>query len=271
MPQIEIVEQYIKGKRKDESLNEDGLIITDRYIAVIDGASSASKFDGISGGLIAKNVLKNGINNLESFTNGYEAINKLNQLLFLAQKGYPESRFDPRKRMMASLIIYSIENREVWGYGDCKCLINGKEYQFDKKIDGINAEVRSFVNSIELEKGVSYSELLDNDVGAKMIAEIILSQPYLANKDVEYGYPILDGFQLCESLYFEKKVQVGDEIVLATDGYPKIFNSLKKSEEYLSSVLKKDQLCIKENKSVKGFYKGLNSFDDRSYIRFKVL
>ena len=37
---MRIIEQHCQGKRTDQSLNEDGLIITDGFAAVVDGVTS---------------------------------------------------------------------------------------------------------------------------------------------------------------------------------------------------------------------------------------
>ena len=39
---MHIIEQHCQGKRSDQSLNEDGLIITDGFAAVVDGVTSKS-------------------------------------------------------------------------------------------------------------------------------------------------------------------------------------------------------------------------------------
>lgn len=39
---MRIIEQHCQGKRTDQSLNEDGPIITDDFAAVVDGATSKS-------------------------------------------------------------------------------------------------------------------------------------------------------------------------------------------------------------------------------------
>lgn len=270
MKNIEIIEQFSKGKRKDQTLNEDALVITDKYIAVIDGASSADKFDGISGGLLAKELLTDELYKLTEYNDGFEALTALNGRLFEFQKKYPDARSNPAKRLMASIIIYNISKEEIWSYGDCKCLINGAEYSFNKKIDTLNANVRSFINQAELETGKTAFDLLNDDIGAKAIAKLIEYQPIFANKNVEFGYPILDGFNLNESFFQAVKIKHGDEIIFATDGYPKLFNNLADCENYLADCLKKDLLCIQKNRTVKGCYKNLNSFDDRTYIKFIV-
>jgi len=58
--------------------------------------------------------------------------------------------------------------------------------------------------------------------------------------------------------------------VLCSDGYPKIFSTLKEAEEYLEYIIKNDPLCYKINPYFGGIVKGAISFDDRAYIRFKI-
>ena len=64
------------------------------------------------------------------------------------------------------------------------------------------------------------------------------------------------------------KVLDNSQIILSSDGYPQLFETLKESEEYLFTVLKEDPLLYKKYKSTKGFMKGQNSFDDRAFISF---
>ena len=78
-------------------------------------------------------------------------------------------------------------------------------------------------------------------------------------KDIEYS-DIVEVFALNEN----------SEVVLASDGYPFLKETLKESEEELLKVLKEDPLCCTLNPSTKGIVKGNRSFDDRTYLRFKT-
>jgi glycerophosphoryl diester phosphodiesterase len=57
------------------------------------------------------------------------------------------------------------------------------------------------------------------------------------------------------------------EVVLATDGYPKVAATLAASEEILREALERDPLCIGVARSTKGIQRGNVSFDDRAYLR----
>ena len=49
-----------------------------------------------------------------------------------------------------------------------------------------------------------------------------------------------------------------------------VYPSLKESEDELAKIIATDPLCYKTYFSTKGLKKGNVSFDDRTYIRFKV-
>ena len=61
----------------------------------------------------------------------------------------------------------------------------------------------------------------------------------------------------------------GQDIILASDGYPFLKPTLAESENALAAQLDSDPLCIRSFKATKGLASGNKSFDDRSYVRFK--
>ena len=63
-------------------------------------------------------------------------------------------------------------------------------------------------------------------------------QSLFANKDGYFGYAVLDGTGINKNLVKVYKLNPGETVVLASDGYPKLFPTLAQSEEYLAYVLK---------------------------------
>ena len=57
-------------------------------------------------------------------------------------------------------------------------------------------------------------------------------------------------------------------VILASDGYPFLGDSLQESEEALKKQLEDDPLCINSFKATKGLMRGNKSFDDRCYVKF---
>ena len=65
-------------------------------------------------------------------------------------------------------------------------------------------------------------------------------------------------------------VQDGETVILASDGYPQLAQTLAESESKLQDTIDKDPLLINLYKSTKGIVPGNVSYDDRTYIRFTV-
>ena len=60
-------------------------------------------------------------------------------------------------------------------------------------------------------------------------------------------------------------------VVLATDGYPVLQDTLEASERILQEILQKDPLVFREYKSTKGMLEGYVSFDDRTYVKIRLI
>ena len=56
---ISIIKQFTKSKTGIEAANEDGLFISEKYIAVIDGATSKVNklHNGLTGGQVVRNII----------------------------------------------------------------------------------------------------------------------------------------------------------------------------------------------------------------------
>lgn len=73
--------------------------------------------------------------------------------------------------------------------------------------------------------------------------------------------------------YFQeqtKPVSSPNEVVLASDGYPFLKPTLAESEAALLHLIAHDPQCIHDFIATKGLVAGNKSFDDRTYIRFRV-
>ncbi len=269
-PFVKIIEQSCIGKKKDQSLNEDAVIVTENYIAVIDGATSCCPDWGAPGGLLARELAADYIRKAKPEEDGFSFFLGLNSVLREYQQSRPELFTYAEKRLMASALVFSVSNNQLWNYGDCHYLINGKHYQINKRIDALTAELRSFINNCCLHEGASERELLCRDKGAEEITRYLDMQPCFANTETAFGYPILDGGQISPHLLISHQLKKGDSVIMATDGYPFLEPSLEESEKRLLILKESDPLLIREFKAAKGFYPDLLSFDDRTYIRFIV-
>lgn len=272
---VKIIESFIKGKKNNKELCEDGLVITENYISIIDGVTSKGNtlWQNMTSGVYVKKLLINAINNMSPNLNAEDSILYLNTLIkeeYEKSNMYEYIKEHPEERLQANLIVFNISKNEIWMWGDCQALINKKLYHKEKKIDKILSEARSLFVDLELKNGKTVEDIIKNDTGRKYILPLLKQSIVYNNTIGEYGCNVLDGFEIMPKSVIKIKVKENDEIVLASDGYPVLKNSLKESEEKLLEILEKDPLLINIYKSTKGLQQGNISYDDRTYIKFVV-
>ena len=266
---VSIIESFICGKKGVPELCEDIISVTDGFIAVIDGVTSKSDrlYNGKSGGRDGAELVSEAISSLDRNSDCQEALDLIDLAI---AKEYCGELPPPDKRIQACAIIYSVEKRQVWCYGDCQLMINGVFYDHTKMIDRVTSSLRAFVIECYLKNGGSPEALAERDVGREAIMPYLKEQASLANLEGTFGYPVLDGSGICSKMVKVYNVNIGDEIILASDGYPRLCPTLEESERAIFETLETDPLAIKENMQTKMMKKGDLSFDDRTYIRFKI-
>lgn len=170
----------------------------------------------------------------------------------------------PEERLTASAIVYSRLRREIWMIGDCQCLVGGQYYDNPKPSEAVLAQQRAdFIAQSDLPK----EHFLEHDTAREAIIPPLIESMKRQNKDFSVidGFPIPEQYVRIITLNFQPW-----EIVLASDGYPWLCPTLAESEGRLAWQRQNDPLNIGEFKATKAFMKGQDSFDDRTYIRFKV-
>lgn len=268
------IEQYIEGKYQTRVLCEDGIFVGENIAAVVDGVTSDNGilFENKSSGAFAKDTIIEALqsnNNLYSYS-AEDAFVYLSD--YLSHRVFESIRMDecdfgilPR----ASVIIYNSNCNQVWGYGDCQCIVDGVLYKHDKRIDVINSEIRAEQISAAINNGASLEELSKIDIGRAAISDRIKEQIKFENEPGEYGYPVINGKVVCREMISIIPVESNLPVVLASDGYPYLCDTLAESEERLAAMLLDDPLCYRLYKSTKGKMQGMVSYDDRAYWKGK--
>ncbi|QFK72918.1 hypothetical protein F7984_17640 [Pradoshia sp. D12] len=266
---MKIIEKTIVGKRPAQLLCEDGLFIGEHFIAVIDGVTSKGEllWEGQTSGVYAKNLVIDYLKNAPFDSSAQQLIEDINQFFYEEIKKKQVAN-DIKEHLRVSIIVFSKYRQEIWSYGDCQCMINGQLFDHTKKIDALIANIRSFTIQALLKDGVTIKDLQVNDISRQLILPFLEIQQLLENSHDEFGYPVINGGRLIIDYLQSYKVKAGDEIVLASDGFPRLFSSLTESESYLSRVITEDPLCYSLFKSTKGVSKGNYSYDDRVYVKF---
>ena len=279
-----IIESKIVGKKSQESC-EDGMVITDDFIAVIDGSTSKTPKHlnpDMKNGRYAMMLISEYIReeleadaSVDDFCQGVSAYiyNKVYEKLGVEER----LKEHPEERLTASAILYSRTRNEVWMVGDCQAIIDGKLYENGKPYEEKIARKR-----VELiEQGLSPAE-------ARKQIEPLLIEAMLSGQNQDYT--VIDGFPIYREgvkvvalktkpvsssieTYFQeqtKPVSSPNEVVLASDGYPFLKPTLAASEAALVHLIAHDPQCIHDFIATKGLVAGNKSFDDRTYIRFRV-
>ena len=279
---MKIIESSIIGKKSQESC-EDEMVITDDFIAVIDGSTSKTPKHlnpDMKNGRYAMMLISEYIReelkadaSADDFCQGVTAYiyNKVYEKLGV------EERFKehPEERLTASAILYSRTRNEVWMVGDCQAIIDGKLYENGKPYEQEIARKR-----VELiEQGLPPAE-------ARKQIEPLLIKAMLSGQN--QTYTVIDGFPIYREgvkvvalktkpvsssieTYFQeqtKPVSSPNEVVLASDGYPFLEPTLAASEAALAEQIANDPQNIHSFIATKGIVEGNKSFDDRTYIRF---
>ena len=294
---MKIIESSIIGKKSPEAC-EDGMVVTDDFIAVIDGSTSKTPKHlnpDMKNGRYAMMLISEYIQeelkadaSVDEFCQGVTAYiyNKVYEKLGVEER----LKERPEERLTASAILYSRTRNEVWMVGDCQAIIDGKLYENGKPYEEKIARKR-----VELiEQGLSPAE-------ARKQIEPLLIKAMLSGQN--QTYTVIDGFPIyregvkvvsvSDSSSVQGSVSSSDsssvqdpvscsgsasasdtipssssEIVLASDGYPFLKPTLAASEAALAEQIANDPQNIRSFIATKGIVEGNKSFDDRTYIRF---
>ena len=294
---MKIIESSIIGKKSPEAC-EDGMVVTDDFIAVIDGSTSKTPKHlnpDMKNGRYAMMLISEYIReelkadaSVDDFCQGVTAYiyNKVYEKLGVEER----LKEHPEERLTASAILYSRTRNEVWMVGDCQAIIAGKLYENGKPYEEKIARKR-----VELiEQGLSPAE-------ARKQIEPLLIEAMLSGQN--QTYTVIDGFPIyregvkvvsvSDSSSVQDSVSSSDscsgqdpvscsgsasasdtipssssEIVLASDGYPFLKPTLAASEAALAEQIANDPQNIHSFIATKGIVEGNKSFDDRTYIRF---
>lgn len=288
---MKIIESSIIGKKSQEAC-EDGMVVTDDFIAVIDGSTSKTPKHlnpDMKNGRYAMMLISEYIReelkadaSVDDFCQGVTAYiyNKVYEKLGVEER----LKEHPEERLTASAILYSRTRNEVWMVGDCQAIIAGKLYENGKPYEEEIARKR-----VELiEQGLSPAE------ARKQIEPLLIKAMFSGQNQT---YTVIDGFPIyregvkvvsvSDSCSVQDSVPASDsvpcsdsasasdtipsssfEIVLASDGYPFLKPTLAASEAALAEQIANDPQNIHSFIATKGIVEGNKSFDDRTYIRF---
>lgn len=270
---MKVAERFLAAKSGSDAECEDGIVITDDFAAVIDGATdkTGSRYDGMTGGRYAMLACTDA---LQSLSRGADAPAAVAHLTAGLAQRLP-SVLEPQERPTAVLAVYSRARQEVWQIGDVGYwhpgLADGGVRPV-KKLDRYAAHMRRAVLLAELANGVAPATLAAEDPGRHAILGLLTHGIFCNNAGAgEWAYAAVDGREVPMGLVAVHCVPDGvTDLVLASDGYPRCLPTLARSEDLLAELLAQDPLCIGVLEGTKGVLPGNYSFDDRAYLRLVI-
>ena len=270
-PPANIHESFTLSKKGDQIRNEDALHVGDRFIAVIDGVTAktaAPVAATMSSGRFAAQTICELLAAVPDLLQPQEILQWINQQLKQAIAGsvFAESAEGP----LASVILFDSHTNTVISYGDCQILLQGQVYKQEKSMDIQLSKKRSEILRAAVDRGISEKELLQNDIGrAEIVQELLAYSSQYANRPGG-GFPVLGRGNIIPEYIETYPISSGQSVILASDGYPILSQTLGESEMHLKRIITEDPLLIREYLSTKGVVGDNVSYDDRTYIRFTV-
>lgn len=294
---MKIIESCIIGKKSPEAC-EDGMVVTDDFIAVIDGSTSKTPKHlnpDVKNGRYAMMLISEYIReelktdaSVDEFCQGVTAYiyNKVYEKLGVEER----LKEHPEERLTASAILYSRTRNEVWMVGDCQAIIAGKLYEngkpYEEKIarkrveliaQGLSpAEARKQIEPLLIEAMLSGQNQTYTVIdGFPIYREGVKVVSVSDSSSVQDSVPASDSCSVQDPVSCSGSASASDtipssssEIVLASDGYPFLEPTLAASEAALAEQIANDPQNIRSFIATKGIVEGNKSFDDRTYIRF---
>ena len=292
---MDIIESSIIGKKSPEAC-EDGMVVTDDFIAVIDGSTSKTPKHlnpDMKNGRYAMMLISEYIReelkadaSVDDFCQGVTAYiyNKVYEKLGVEER----LKEHPEERLTASAILYSRTRNEVWMVGDCQAIIDGKLYENGKPYEqeiarkrvelieqGLSpAEARKQIEPLLIKAMLSgqnrtYTVIDGFPIYREGVKVVSVSDSCSVQDSVQDSVPASDSVPCSDSVSASGTIFVSSsEIVLASDGYPFLEPTLAASEVALAEQIANDPQNIHSFIATKGIVEGNKSFDDRTYIRF---
>ena len=292
---MKIIESSIIGKKSQEAC-EDGMVVTDDFIAVIDGSTSKTPKHlnpDMKNGRYAMMLISEYIReelkadaSVDDFCQGVTAYiyNKVYEKLGVEER----LQEHPEERLTASAILYSRTRNEVWMVGDCQAIIDGKLYENGKPYEqeiarkrvelieqGLSpAEARKQIEPLLIKAMLSgqnrtYTVIDGFPIYREGVKVVSVSDSCSVQDSVQDSVPASDSVPCSGSVSASGTISVSSsEIVLASDGYPFLKPTLAASEAALAEQIANDPQNIHSFIATKGIVEGNKSFDDRTYIRF---
>ena len=135
---INVMESKLAGKGKPEKC-EDGIVVTNHYVAVVDGSTGKTSyrhFHGASNGRMAMLMITSFIATHASpdmtLSEFCHALTLYIRQVYRITDVMAQMKAHPEDRLTASVALYSCKHNSVWLIGDCQAIVDGQYYSNSK-------------------------------------------------------------------------------------------------------------------------------------------
>jgi hypothetical protein len=280
-----VTESFLSSKAGAPDGGEDRLVLGPHYFGVIDGATSRR---GPWGKRPAGEILAESLQQLlcdARATDPTDLVEAVNQTIETAAKAAGVDLTDVNNRADVAFAAYVPSQNAVYHIHDCGfgfLLESGEfiENREEKLIDTYLADLRTA--AVAFLRGQGQDPFADGqDLGRAFIAPFLDRLPELQNIEPSDGtrwafglprglfaYKTFNG--LPTTIDITAVPPSAQEIILASDGFPRLFPTLAETRAYLETTLQADPECLQHIVSSKGRAPGNKSHDDLSYVRLQL-
>lgn len=271
---MKVLTTFVRSKYGRDDQCEDVIATTDAFTAVFDGATDVSGLliDGVSGGRLAAVTAAEALDDLAADADVHAAVSHLSARL--AERNFlneSQPLSVGRDRPSTAMLVFSHVRRQLWRIGDSGFAADDLVDLPDKPLDRLAYGLRAAYTHALLAGGADPADLAVNDPGFELLKPLYVAQRNLTNQQVPYGYGALDGSSVPEQYIECIEVPEGAQrLVLVSDGYPFILESLQATEDALAELMSRDPLGITEWPRPLGIGPLVEAFDDRAWVELDI-
>ena len=261
-----LAEQFSCGKAIG-GYSEDRIILSDNHFGILDG----SRGPDISSPDVITAILNASVDYLQSMPPHIDLPTVLEDLSGITAQYKAEAGFSDYRRSGGFVFcLYSNHFNEIWRVGDCKFRNGGMENSLFWQTEKTCAEARSLILHSMLDAGMTREDVMA-DPGYDHVIDTLLhyESSFLNRENNPRSFGAIIGLEVPQT-YIERYPAQPGLLVVTSDGYPGLWDSLEETETVLSRLLERDPLCIEDNLQCKGLGPGRVSFDDRAYISAEI-
>lgn len=264
---IEVLERFSRGKASEGGYTEDRLIETPHHCGVLDG----SRGPGYPGAEVVTAILDRAVDDIAALPPDIDLPALVERLNAIASEEKTRAGIvDFRATGGFVFCLYSAAHQQVWRVGDCKFRMAGRTHDRLWPAEETSARARALILRAWQLDGASAKDIMARPDYDGIINTMLAHQAQFLNRaDHPLSFGAIMGLPVPLG-HLERHPSEAGELVITSDGYPVLADTLAETEAALADLLARDPLCIQDNLQCKGLGLGRVSFDDRAFLRVRV-